>query len=91
LEIADKKFVNRKKSGIALSRPFIMKQSLISLLWTSIEMNVARIRKKNIESTGKMHIGQQRRTIPEETHLHEYIINLVQRSFIKVILLDDCL
>jgi hypothetical protein len=47
-----------------------MKQSLSALLWTSVEMNVARIR-KNVESTGELHIGQQRCNIPEETHLHE--------------------
>jgi hypothetical protein len=40
------KFIYSDKSGIAHSRPTVMEQSLISLPWTSLEMNVARIRKK---------------------------------------------
>jgi hypothetical protein len=35
-----------------------MKESLVSLLWTSLDVKDARIRKKNLESTGKIHIGQ---------------------------------
>jgi len=51
---------------MAHSRPIVMKQSLISLLWTSLEMNFARIKKK-VENRAKF-ISVN---IPVETHLHE--------------------
>lgn len=81
------KFIYSDKSGIAHSRPTVMEQSLISLPWTSLEMNVARIRKKNVESMGKIHFRQHtgRNTFTRIMYFYR------SAYFHKVTLLDDCL